>query len=138
MCEGVYFTVNGRESRFYFQNPGAALPVRNKRTGALELVPWGRRPKQSGTLPLGGSVRVELIRAGRWDKFFPKSVLIAARAFGLRDFEGQLRWYDLVPGQWLHGAYLCEGTEQRVYILTLEPDLPEVPHPLWPKVISHT
>ena len=137
MCEGVYFTVDGADSRFYFSNPKAVLAVRNKRTGKVALIPWGRRSKQAGTLPLGGSVRVEAIRAGRWDRYFPKSVLISACAFGLRDFEGNLRWYDLVPGQWLHGAYLRDGTEQRVYVLTIEPEMPDLPHAVWPKIVSH-
>ena len=136
MCDGVFFSVHGAETRFYFQNPNAALPVRNKRSGDIVMVPWGRRQKQAGKLPLGGSVRVELVRAGRWDRYFPKSVLIAARSFGLQDFEGNLRWYDLVNGQWLHGAYLREGAEQRVYVLTIEPDMPDIPHALWPKIVS--
>ena len=53
MCGGVYYSINGQDVRVYFPNPKATLPVK-KKTGSIELLPWGRRKEQRGVLPLGG------------------------------------------------------------------------------------
>jgi hypothetical protein len=62
MCGGVYYIHNDEPQRVYFPNPVARLPVQLKGTmtaaghveGATALLPWGRRQKQPGVLPLGG------------------------------------------------------------------------------------
>lgn len=136
MCDAVFYLSNGSPARIYFSNPKAVLPVRNKRLGTQVLVPWGRRQSQPGELPLGGSITHQSICKGKWDRFFPKSVLVPACSFGLRDFEGNVRWYDLIPGQWLHATYLKSDTASGVYLLTIDPELPDLPHPIWPKIVS--
>jgi len=42
MCSGVYYSVHGHDTRVYFPNPQAQLPVR-VRDGTVAALAWGRR-----------------------------------------------------------------------------------------------
>ncbi len=137
MCDGVYFEYQGNILRMYFPNSKAMLPVQ-KKDGSLILMPWGRRQKQSGLLPMGGWARLDSIYSGRWDKYFPKPLKIPALSFMEKDFEGQSHWYDLNKGQYLQGLLARENNEQRIYIVTIEPELEDANiHSRWPRVIQN-
>jgi hypothetical protein len=135
MCGGVYYTVNGRDVRVYFPNPGAMLPVRT-RQGGTELLAWGRRHDQSGELPPGGWARLDTIYSGRWDRWFPVPVKLLLKSFMEKDFEGHSHWYDLTRGQWIQGLVARYRHERRVYVVTIEPELPDAVHERWPRIMS--
>ena len=135
MCGGVYYSHHGQDIRVYFPNPKAMLPVRIK-SGAVELLPWGRRRDQKGELPLGGWARLDAIYAGRWDRWFPVPVKLPIRQFMEKDLEGRSHWYDLTRGQWIQGLVARNGHEQRVYVVTVEPALEDAVHDRWPRLVS--
>ena len=78
----------------------------------------------------------EAIHAGRWDRYSPKSVRIGLMSFMVKDFEGNSRWYDLTKGQYLQGLLAQNGDEQRVYIVTIEPEFEDSHHATWPKIVA--
>ena len=135
MCSGVYYSVNDRDIRVYFPNPGAQLPVKT-RTGMERRLAWGRRLKQAGTLPLGGWARLDSVYSGRWDRWFPVPVKLPVKRFMEYDLEGHSRWYDLTRGQWIQGLVARDRHEQRVYVVTVEPELVEAIHDRWPRIMS--
>jgi len=135
MCDGVYYTENGRDTRVYFPNPAAQLPVAIRGGGTRRLA-WGRRHGQAGGLPLGGWARLDGVYAGRWDRWFPVPVRIPVRSFMEKDLEGHGRWYDLTRGQWVQGLVAREGYERRVYVVTIEPELADAIHARWPRIMS--
>lgn len=135
MCGGVYYSHQGQDVRVYFPNPKAQLPVRI-RGGGIELLPWGRRKDQKGELPLGGWARLDSIYAGRWDRWFPVPVKLPIKQFMEKDLEGSSHWYDLTPGQWIQGLVARDGHEQRVYVVTVEPQLADAVHDRWPRLVN--
>ncbi len=135
MCGGVYYTHQEQDVRVYFPNPKALLPVRQK-TGETILIPWGRRQDQKGKLPLGGWARLDSIYAGRWDRWFPKSVKLPIKSFMEKDIESHSHWFDLTQGQWIQGLVAREGSEQRVYVVTITPEMSDAVHERWPRVVS--
>ena len=134
MCSGVYFTDQGEDVRLFFPNPKATLPVLTK-THTIQRVPWGRRQNQAGVLPLGGCAHLDAIYAGRWDRWLPKPVKLAVKCFMELDIEGQARWYDLTKGQHIQGLIVREGSEQRVYVVTITPQRSDAIHERWPRII---
>jgi hypothetical protein len=136
MCGGVYYEYKGDVLRQYFPNPKAALPVR-KKDDSLILMPWGRRQKQEGNLPLGGWARLDSIYSGAWDKYFPTPIKIPALSFMEKDFEGNSHWYDLNKGQFIQGLLARHNNEQRVYVVTIEPELEDANiHNRWPRIVQ--
>ena len=135
MCGGVYYTIDGQDVRVYFPNPKAVLPVRMKNK-KIELLPWGRRKEQAGILPLGGWARLDSIYAGRWDKWFPKPVKLPVKSFMEKDLEGQSHWFDLTKGQSIQGLIARDKYEQRIYVVTITPELEDAVHNRWPRIIN--
>lgn len=136
MCGGVYFEYKDNVLRQYFPNPKAVLPVRTK-DDSLILMPWGRRQKQEGNLPLGGWARLDSIYTGVWDKYFPTPIKIPALSFMEKDFEGNSHWYDLNKGQFIQGLLARHNNEQRVYVVTIEPELEDANiHNRWPRIVQ--
>ena len=135
MCGGIYYSINGQDVRVYFPNPKAVLPVR-KKNGEIELLPWGRRKEQRGILPMGGWARLDSIYAGRWDRWFPIPVKINVKSFMEKDMEGHSHWYDLTKGQWIQGLIARDHQEQRVYVVTIAPELEDAVHETWPIIMT--
>ena len=135
MCGGVYYTIQDQDTRVYFPNPKALLPVKT-RAGGIKTLAWGRRREQAGTLPLGGWARLDSIYAGRWDRWFPVAVKIPVKSFMEKDLEGHSHWFDLTRGQWIQGLVARSQQERRVYVVTIEPELPEAVHDRWPRIMS--
>jgi len=136
MCGGVKFQHEGQILTVYFPNPKAVLPVALKQ-GGCELVIWGRRKQETGKLPPGGWARHDSIKAGKWDKYFPKPVRIDVQEFMEKDNNKKSHWYPLVPGNWIQGLVACDGEERRVYVVTITPTLPEqlAVHHRWPRIM---
>jgi hypothetical protein len=135
MCGGVYYTIEGQDIRVYFPNPKATLPVKMKKN-RIELLPWGRRKDQAGILPLGGWARLDSIYAGRWDKWFPKPVKLPVKSFMEKDLEGHSHWFDLTKGQCIQGLIARDKHEQRLYVVTVTPELEDAVHNRWPRIIN--
>ncbi len=135
MCGGVYYEYLEEHVRVYFPNPKAQLPVR-KKDGSVVLMPWGRRKEQPGALPMGGWARLDSIHAGRWDKWFPIPVRLPIISFMEKDVEGNSHWYDLTKGKYIQGLIAKNGVEQRVYIVTIQPEMADAVHDRWPRIIS--
>jgi hypothetical protein len=135
MPGGVSYLHEKELVRAYFPNPRAMLPVKIKEQGVV-LLPWGRRKEQDGHLPLGGWARLDSIYAGRWDRWFPKPVKLPINSFMEKDIEGQSHWFDLVKGQWIQGLVARDGTEQRIYVVTITPEMSEALHERWPRIMT--
>jgi len=133
MCGGVFYVHKGEEYRYYFPNPKAVLPVK-KKDGEVILLPWGRRKKQVGQLPNGGWARLDSIYAGRWERFSPISVKIPVSQFMEKDIEGTSHWFDVTKGKWIQGLVARAGQEQRVYVVTVEPEMEDAVHDRWPRI----
>ncbi|MBE9515784.1 MAG: hypothetical protein IME93_02280 [Proteobacteria bacterium] len=134
MCGGVYYKHGDQDVRTYFPNPAAMLPVKRK-SGDVELLPWGRRQQQKGVLPLGGWARLESIYSGRWDKWFPVPVKLPITSFMEKDLEGHTHWYDLTKGQWIQGLVARNNNEQRIYVVTIVPEMEDAVHDRWPRIL---
>ncbi len=136
MCGGVFYLHDNEEKRFYFPNPASVLPVKTK-NGNSELICWGRREKQRGSLPLGGWARRESILSGRWDKYFPTPVKIPVSQFMEKDIEGTSHWYDITKGKYIQGLLSRDkySHTHRVYIVTIEPQFDNAIYHRWPRII---
>lgn len=135
MCGGVFYNHKGQDIRVYFPNPRATLPVLTK-THEIELLPWGRRKEQAGKLPMGGWARLDSIYAGRWDKWFPTPVKLPIKQFMEKDIQGNSHWFDLTNGQFIQGLIARDKYEQRVYVVTITPELDDAIHNRWPRILS--
>ena len=135
MCGGVYYLINGEEVRCYFPNPKAQLPVK-KRSGGIELLPWGRRKNQAGDLPLGGWARLESIYEGRWDRWRPTPVKLGVSQFMEKDIEGNGRWFDITRGKWIQGLVAHWDKERRIYVVTITPETEDAVYERWPRILS--
>ena len=135
MCGGVFYLDEGRQVRTYFPNPKAQLPVRMKEDH-VSLLPWGRRKQQPGMLPLGGWARLESIKSGVWDKWFPVPVKIMVSQFMEKDRNGNTHWFDVTDGKWIQGLVARDSDEIRVYVVTITPQMPDAIHDRWPRILS--
>jgi len=135
VCGGVYYTIGGQDVRVYFPNPSAKLPVK-KKDSEIVLLPWGRRKQQAGHLPLGGWARLDSIYAGRWDRWFPTPVKLTVKSFMEKDIEGHSHWYDLTKGQFIQGLIARDDHEQRIYVVTVTPEMEDAVHDRWPRILS--
>lgn len=135
MCGGVKYTTNKETVRVYFPNPQAKLPILMN-DGNLSL-PWGRRKEQQGTLPLGGWARLDSIKAGKWDNVEPRPVKIIVDGFMEKDHNKESHWFNLEEGQFIQGLVAHYNDEQRIYVVTVEPDpLTKQIHDRWPRIIN--
>jgi hypothetical protein len=135
MCNAVTYNHGGEEIRCDFSNPDASLPVVTRR-GSNALVVWGRRRKEIGELPLGGWAWLDSIRAGVWNRWQPRPVRLQLRSFMEKDIQGESQWFELTSGQWVQGLLAQSGTERRVYVVTIHPEIAEAVHPRWPRIVS--
>ena len=133
MCGGVQFTHQDRDYRFYFPNPKAVLPVK-MRTGEVRLLPWGRRKQQVGRLPMGGWARQDSIYAGKWDRFFPIPVKLLIFSYMEKNFQGESKWYEVGGQNIIQGLVASDAHEQRVYVVTIEPDVLDCDHDRLPLI----
>ncbi|OOY41974.1 hypothetical protein BOV91_08635, partial [Solemya velum gill symbiont] len=49
-------------------------------------------------------------------------VKIDVSSFMEKDYEGKSRWFDLLPGKYIQGLVAKNRNEQRIYVVTMEPD----------------
>lgn len=134
MPEAVTFIYQGKLHTVYFAKAKAVLPIKLA-DGSMRLVTWGRRQSEEGEMPCGGWARLEAIHKGKWNHYIPKPVKIPIEKFMKTDYEGHAHWYEVTKGQWMQGLMACEGSEYRVYIVTITPELLDVCHDRWPRIV---
>ena len=133
MCGGVLYHFAGQDIKTYFPNPNAKLPIL-KKDGTTALLPWGRREKQAGNLPMGGWSRLESINNKVWDKYFPMPVKLPLSAFMEKDIEGKSHWFPISAGQWVQGLLARYDKEMRVYVVTIVPEREDALYHRWPRI----
>ncbi len=135
MIRAVCYFYDDREWDSRFSQPHARIAVRN-REGNVVLKPWGRRPMESGRLPIGSSARYAHIDTGKWDEYLPINVKIMATAFCVANVAGQAHWFPVTKGHYLHGICARWDAELRIYLVTQEspPDMGE--YESWPRMQS--
>jgi hypothetical protein len=135
MCAGVECQEGGRIVRVYFPHPRAALPVRLK-SGAVTWVAWGRREGEEATFPPGGWARLESIQAGKWEKYRPRPVLIAALRFMEKDAQGIAHWFEIPATRMMQGLAAHLGSEMRLYVVTTPAPAGFADwHARWPRLV---
>lgn len=134
MCQSVCYVREKQIVITSFVETNARLPVLAK-TGEIKCLTWGRRKDEAGILPVGGWISLEKFKQGQWDQYFPKQVKISVQKFMEADIEGQEKWFDVTPGQYLQGIYLQEQTERRIYIGTIIPEAENNVYPRWPCIV---
>tara|TARA_R110002167_G_scaffold202049_1_gene405778 strand:+ start:6963 stop:7379 length:417 start_codon:yes stop_codon:yes gene_type:complete len=136
MCVGVIYQYESRVIKTYFTNPKSSLPVLMK-NGSIQLLPWGRRQKQSGALPLGGWARIESIETGFWDKYFPIPVkLMVNEFFSEETATGNIKCRTITEGSFMQGLVATDRQEIRVYVVTITPTEDQI-HDRWPKILTN-
>lgn len=134
MPEAVIYAHHGKVHTVYFAHARALLPVKLA-NGEIKLVAWGRRQHENSEMPLGGWARLPAIHSGKWGQYLPKPVLLPINKFMKTDYEGKVHWYDVSKGQWIQGLLAQNEQEYRVYIVTIIPELLDVCHDRWPRII---
>ena len=135
MCGGVIYEYEGKPVRVFFPNPYARLPIM-KKGGGITLLPWGRRKDEPGHLPRGGWARLDTIKAGRWDAWQPRPVKLQVQRFMEKDIQGESHWFELTRGQWIQGLIARLQQEERVYVVTITPQMPDAVHDRWPRIMA--
>ena len=134
MPEAAIFKHQGKTHTVYFARPGAMLPVRLA-NGETHLVTWGRKQHENSEMPLGGWARLEAVHDGKWSQYLPKPVCIPITKFMKTDYEGKVHWYDIAKSQYVQGLLARCDEEYRVYVVTIVPELLDVCHDRWPRII---
>lgn len=134
MPEAVMFKHQGKVQTVYFARPRAMLPVQLP-NGETVLATWGRRQHENSEMPLGGWARLESIHGGKWSQYLPKPVRLPLTKFMKTDFENNIHWYDITAGQFIQGLLARCDNEYRVYIVTIVPELLDVCHDRWPRIV---
>ena len=88
--------------------------------------------------PAPGWARLDSIYAGRWDRWFPIPVKLDIKSFMEKDMEGHSHWYDLTKGQYIQGLVARDHQEQRIYVVTVTPELEDAVHERWPRVLNRS
>jgi hypothetical protein len=134
MPEAVIYEHQGKIHTVYFPRPKAMLPVRLA-NGEVKLAAWGRRQQENSEMPLGGWARLNAIHDGKWSLYLPRPVCLPINKFMKTDYEGHVHWYEIARGQMMQGLLAREGEEYRVYIVTIIPELLDICHDRWPRII---
>lgn len=135
MPEAVIFHFQGKPMTIYFARANAMLPVMSP-SGEITLLPWGRRQSEASEMPLGGWARLPSIHDGKWNVYLPKPVRLPIEKFMQTDYEGKTHWYEVSKGQYIQGLLAHEGDEYRVYIVTIVPELLDISHDRWPRIVA--
>lgn len=134
MPEAVMFHHQGKVHTVYFARAKSLLPVKLA-TGEIKLVTWGRRQHENSEMPLGGWARLNAIHDGKWSQYLPKPVQLPIDKFMKTDYEGKIHWYEVTKGQFIQGLLAHEEDEYRVYIVTIIPELMDICHDRWPRIV---
>ncbi|WP_235189756.1 hypothetical protein [Methylotenera sp. L2L1] len=133
-----YTESSDKEWKVYFPNPKAALPV-VKSDGSIEWVKWGRRIEEQAPFVQGGWARSDSIELGKWERYNPVIVQLAAHGFMEKDAEKVSHWIDVPKGKAIEALIVNNNDERRVYVVT--EDTPEEyawVHDRFPRLVNLT
>lgn len=152
MCAGVrYVEPNGKVWNVYFPSPAAALPV--LRPQGVEWVKWGRRnqAEEGKGFLVTGWARWASVQDGKWDKFSPELVTLAARqfmekerkesidpAFPKRKPSRRSFWFDIEEGKAIQALVAHVEDQQRLYVVTdvIPAEYGWLDHDRWPRLVT--
>lgn len=135
MLAAVTYTYQGQHYEVHFRHVHALLPVKLRR-GGVALLPWGRRKTQPGKLPYGGCIHLNAIYAGLWQPYHPRPVRLDLESFMILDYENHPRWYDQKNSLAdIQGLVARLGSEQRVYVVVIDPRIEFDYHAVWPRCV---
>ena len=52
-----------------------------------------------------------------------------------KDSERVFHWFDVADGEWIQGLVASVGSEQRAYVVTVEPPMQDAIHDRWPRTV---
>lgn len=134
MPESIIFHHQNKIHTMHFSRANAVLPVKLK-NGEIKLVRWGRRQQENSEMPVGGWARLDAIHDGKWSQYLPKPVCLPVTKFMKTDYEGHAHWFEISKGQYMQGMLIHEQNEYRAYIVTVIPELLDIPYDRWPRII---
>ena len=137
MCAGLeYIEPAGKVWKVYFPNPKAALPIASS-NGTVEWIKWGRRKEEQAPFVQGGWACIDSIEAGKWDRYNPQHVRLAAQSFMEKDSEKVSHWIEVPQGFAIQALVVEQDSATRLYIVT-EDTPPEYSwvHDRWPRLIN--
>ena len=108
-----------------------------KSDGTVEWVKWGRRKEEQAPFVQGGWARSDSIELGKWERYSPVFVKLAAHGFMEKDAAKVSHWIDIPHGQAIEALIVEFDEDKRIYVVTQ--DTPEEyawVHDRWPSIIS--
>ncbi len=118
MCQSVHFFYNDELYEADFDKSPIMLPVL-KSDYDCDLIQWGSHDFKATGLPVAACAKVEDIKQGLWNKYFPRFVKIPAERFSVLNNAGQVKWFDMLECSGLRGllARNSSGTLSRLYVI---------------------
>lgn len=138
MCSGHKYTDSaGKTWTVYFPSPKASIPV-IKKDGEVEWIAWGKRNEEDlPFFPNGGWARLDSIKAGKWEKYNPKPVLLAMNWFMEKDADKQSHWFEIKANEAVQGLLAVNDDVARVYVVTTDtPEEFSYIHDRWPRIVN--
>jgi hypothetical protein len=126
---GIEYYLEGEAKAVYYDSASPELPVR-LRGGCISFYRWGTRGATyyasdnvagwGAKFPETGWAPLEEIKAGKWDRFEPRSVRILAARFLQVDSWTVPRYFTLKAGQFIQGLLAHISPHYtRLYVVTV-------------------
>lgn len=132
MCQRVIYFLPTQKHLVSFNDFKARLPVLLQ-NGQVKPLLWGKKANYSNSLPTGSWLSLDSIKAGKWDKFFPKPVKLPIRSFSVLNNRGIEHWFDITAEKVIQGTVIKHEKDYYVYIVMLPIQSGEYPH--WPRLL---
>jgi hypothetical protein len=154
MCAGVEYREplpSDKVWKVYFPSPVAALPV--NRGDSVEWVKWGRRnaAEEGKGFLVTGWARQQSTEEGKWDKYKPEFVTLAAQGFMEKEKVATIdplhpnrkptrksHWFNIEPGKAIQALIVQIEQEKRIYVETvpLPAEYAWLEHERWPLIVD--
>jgi hypothetical protein len=135
MCLAVMDIRNNEIETTYFSHPKATLPVEME-PGQMRYVAWGRRLHEKSEMPIGRYAKLESLKQGIWDQFFPKAVKIRVSNFAeANKHTDEIQWKPVIKGSYIQGVLARYEDELRVYVVAIQPP-PDSIFSRWPRILA--
>src|ERR1700761_7159882 len=134
MGEGIIDDYLGQSRKSFFNNQGSKMPV-IATFDRIKFITWGKRELEPNDFPVGSTLYREDILNGKYDLFSPKPVKLHILKFLEKDIKGMYHWFDIVKGLYMQGLLINNGSELRVYVVTIRTQMPDSDYNYWPRLI---
>lgn len=127
----------GKTWDILLSNSKATLPI--KRGEHLLWLEWGSRPGEDlQGFTVGGMVREESLKAGKWKQFMPQKVHLHLSEFSEPGVMVPTLYFDVPENHAVLGIVATWHGEKRVYIVTTQPPRGMVWHKNgWPVLVPY-